>query len=128
MPLALFQLQHVLDLVCVVNELLRAVIDQLHIWLRNTEIPTKDDLFDREDLRVEFRVAQEFVKITNILDLARLGHPIAFFLKALTGIVLHHFFFVLKHTHKKEEAAYYCSCASLAVVTVEDCHSVSIHA
>ena len=125
-PLALLELQHVLDLVRVVDQLLRAVVYELHVGFRNAKVPAKDYLLDRENLRVELRAAQEFVKIANVLNLAGLGNPIALLLKAFAGVVVHDFLFVLKDAHEEEEAADDCSSASLAMVTMEYRHTLSI--
>jgi|LakMenE18May11ns_1017448.scaffolds.fasta_scaffold9217601_1 hypothetical protein len=84
----------------VVDYLLRAVVDQLYIGLRNTEVSAEGDLLDRQHLRVELRIAQVFAKVANVLDLAWLCNPIALFLETFPGIVLHHFFFVLEDPHK----------------------------
>ena len=110
----------------VVDELLGAVVYQLHVGLGDPEVAAEDYLLNREDLRVELRAAQELVEIANVLDLARLGHSIPLLLEPLPSVIVHHFLFVLENAHEQEEAADDGSRASLTMVAVKYRYTVGI--
>lgn len=95
---------------------------QLHVRLRKSKTSTKCQLLDAQDLGVGTGIHQELLEILNVLDLARLGHPVAFFLETPFPIELHDFLAVLEGSHEEKKTAYNCASSAFAMVTVEYCN------
>lgn len=109
-----------------INQFLSIQAPNLDVRLLQRKLPHELYLRNPNHLWTKARALQQLQKVLYVLYLAGLSHSVPFLLKSSCSVEFHHFFCRHEHSQKQEEAADDGARAALAVVAVEDSHSVGV--